>query len=40
MKLSNRISTLTGADGDGWDLFFKARAIRAAGQPVSALTTR
>jgi arginine:pyruvate transaminase len=35
---STRISTLTGDDGDGWDVFYRARAMKAAGQPVLELT--
>lgn len=38
MALSKRITTLTGGGSDGWDLFLKARAMIAAGTPVTELT--
>ena len=38
MKLSSRITGMVGAEGDGWDLFFKARAMVDAGEPVVELT--
>ena len=38
MKLSNRLTGLTGGGSDGWDLFRKARAMIAAGEPVIELT--
>lgn len=37
MRLSQRITTLS-PDGDGWDLFYRARAMVRAGQPVTELT--
>jgi arginine:pyruvate transaminase len=38
MKVSNRIEGLTGGGSDGWDVFHKARAKRAAGESVIELT--
>ncbi len=38
MKLSNRITTLTGGGSDGWDVFYRARAMLTAGQDVTELT--
>ncbi|MFV2052816.1 pyridoxal phosphate-dependent aminotransferase [Aliiroseovarius sp. YM-037] len=38
MKLSNRITGLTGGGSDGWHLFLKARQMKAAGAPVVELT--
>lgn len=38
MKASTRISTLTGDGSDGWDVFYRARAMIAAGTPVTELT--
>ena len=38
MKLSDQISGLTGGGSDGWDLFYRARAMKAAGAPVTELT--
>ncbi len=38
MKLSNRITTLTGGGSDGWDVFYRARAMLAAGREVTELT--
>ncbi|MDQ2092593.1 pyridoxal phosphate-dependent aminotransferase [Rhodalgimonas zhirmunskyi] len=38
MGLSNRITGLTGGTSGGWDLFFKARAMKAAGEDVTELT--
>ncbi|MCF6443515.1 pyridoxal phosphate-dependent aminotransferase [Nereida sp. MMG025] len=38
MKPSHRISTLTGGGSDGWDVFYRARAMIAAGTPVTELT--
>jgi arginine:pyruvate transaminase len=35
---STRISTLTGDGDDGWGIFYRARAMKAAGQPVLELT--
>ncbi len=38
MKLSNRITGLTGGGSDGWDVFTKAREMIAAGEDVTELT--
>ena len=38
MKLSKRITHLTLGGSDGWDVFYRARAMKAAGQPVIELT--
>ncbi|MCM2561060.1 pyridoxal phosphate-dependent aminotransferase [Lutimaribacter sp. EGI FJ00015] len=38
MELSQRITRMIGKGGDGWDLFFKARAMADVGQPVVELT--
>ena len=38
MKLSNRITGLTGGGSDGWDIFNKARAMKAEGLNVIELT--
>ena len=38
MKLSKRILGLTDGGSDGWDIFYKARAMRAAGRNVVELT--
>lgn len=38
MTLSRRIETLTGGGSDGWDIFRKARALKAQGIPVTELT--
>ncbi|MGJ8624713.1 MAG: pyridoxal phosphate-dependent aminotransferase [Yoonia sp.] len=38
MKLSHRITHLTPSGSDGWDIFYKARAMVAAGQDVIELT--
>ncbi len=35
---STRIATLTGAEGDGWEIFYRARAMKAAGETVLELT--
>jgi arginine:pyruvate transaminase len=38
MELSKRIrAVISGAD-DGWSLYYRARAMKAAGQPVVMLT--
>ncbi len=36
--LSQRITTLNGDGSDGWDVFYRARAMIAAGVPVTELT--
>ncbi|MBV0911915.1 pyridoxal phosphate-dependent aminotransferase [Anianabacter salinae] len=38
MELSARITGLNGGGGDGWAVFYQARAMKAAGQPVTELT--
>lgn len=38
MKLSHRITNITGGGSDGWDVFYKARAMIADGVPVTELT--
>ncbi|MFV2002556.1 MAG: pyridoxal phosphate-dependent aminotransferase [Paracoccaceae bacterium] len=38
MKLSTRICGLTGGGSDGWDVFYRARTMMAAGLPVTELT--
>jgi arginine:pyruvate transaminase len=39
MKLSNRLLTINGAPGadDGWAVYYRARAMREAGEPVTML---
>ncbi|WP_417204993.1 pyridoxal phosphate-dependent aminotransferase [Antarctobacter sp.] len=36
--LSTRITTLNEGGSDGWEVFYRARAMAAAGQPVTELT--
>jgi len=38
MELSHIITNLTGGGSDGWDVFYRARAMTAAGEPVTELT--
>ena len=38
MKLSNRITNITGGGSDGWDVFYRARQMKDAGQAVLELT--
>lgn len=38
MKLSTRITTLNGDGSDGWDVFYRARAMIAAGADITELT--
>ena len=38
MTLSTRISTLTPGGSDGWEVFYRARQMKAAGTPVTELT--
>ncbi len=38
MNLSHRITHLTGTGSDGWELFYRARAMAAQGEPVTELT--
>jgi arginine:pyruvate transaminase len=37
-RLSDRITGLNGSGSDGWELFYRARALRAAGREVIELT--
>ncbi|WP_333714382.1 pyridoxal phosphate-dependent aminotransferase [Yoonia sp.] len=38
MKISDRITDITGGGSDGWDVFYKARRMIAAGEAVIELT--
>ncbi len=38
MKISERITNITGGGSDGWDVFYKARRMIAEGTPVIELT--
>ncbi len=38
MRLSERITGLTGGGSDGWDVYYRGRAMAAAGEPVTELT--
>lgn len=38
MKLSERITQLTPGGSDGWEVFYKARALKAAGHDITELT--
>jgi arginine:pyruvate transaminase len=38
MKISDRITNITGGGSDGWGVFYKARQMIAAGTPVTELT--
>ncbi len=38
MQLSNRITNITKGSSDGWDVFYKARALKAAGEDIIELT--
>jgi len=38
MKLSQRITHLTGGDSDGWDVFYRARRMITEGHAVTELT--
>ncbi|WP_439156339.1 pyridoxal phosphate-dependent aminotransferase [Yoonia sp.] len=38
MKLSSRITSITGGGSDGWDVFYRARRMIAAGIPVTELS--
>ncbi len=38
MKLSHRITHLTPSGSDGWEIFYKARALKAAGHDITELT--
>lgn len=38
MELSNRITSITKGGDDGWGVFYKARALKAAGEDILELT--
>ena len=38
METSARLTGLTGDSGDGWDVFYRARRMKTAGEPVLELT--
>jgi len=38
MRLSHRITGLTGGGSDGWDVFYRARRMKAEGKDVTELT--
>lgn len=38
MRLSSRITSITGDTSDGWDVFYRARRMKRAGDPVVELT--
>ncbi|MBO9444965.1 pyridoxal phosphate-dependent aminotransferase [Ruegeria sp. R14_0] len=38
MKLSQRITQLTGGGSDGWDVFYRARRMMSEGHPITELT--
>ena len=38
MKIANRIKALTKGGSDGWDVFYKARALKKSGYPIIELT--
>ncbi len=38
MQLSQRITGLTGSDSDGWGVFYRARRLAMAGEPIIELT--
>lgn len=38
MKLSHRITHLTPSGSDGWEVFYKARAMKASGLDITELT--
>ncbi|WP_323782648.1 pyridoxal phosphate-dependent aminotransferase [Thalassovita sp.] len=38
MRLSSRVLNINGGGSDGWDVFYRARALKAAGEPVVELT--
>ncbi|MCF7700163.1 pyridoxal phosphate-dependent aminotransferase [Loktanella sp. M215] len=38
MKMSSRIQNITGGGSDGWAVYYRARAMKAAGLPVVQLT--
>jgi arginine:pyruvate transaminase len=38
MRVSNRIAAVVGGGSDGWEVYYRARALRAAGRDVIMLT--
>ncbi|MGR3572110.1 pyridoxal phosphate-dependent aminotransferase [Brevirhabdus sp.] len=38
MQVSNRLANITGGGSDGWDVFYRARRLKAEGVPVIELT--
>ena len=38
MQLSNRLSTIIPNGSDGWEVFYRARQMKLAGEPVIELT--
>jgi arginine:pyruvate transaminase len=38
MKISHRLSNITGGGSDGWEVFYRARALKAAGHKITELT--
>ena len=38
MELAHRMTALTGDGSDGWDVFYKARALKKQGHPIIELT--
>jgi arginine:pyruvate transaminase len=38
MDLAKRITAVTEGESDGWDVFYKARALKKSGQPIIELT--
>ena len=38
MDLAKRITAITESGSDGWDVFYKARALKKSGQPIIELT--
>ena len=38
MEIAHRMTALTGDESDGWDVFYKARALKNQGNPIIELT--
>ncbi len=38
MRLARRVEQITGGEGDGWEIYYRARAMKAAGVAVTDLT--
>lgn len=38
MKLAHRFTNITGGGSDGWGVFYRARALKEAGEPILELT--